>query len=89
MVAVTALIGFVVLALVCVSAFGLLGFVPWLVIYGLFLFVSKRLIRHLDVDAIPHQSRTSPSASTTRQRLRQWRMEHLSSRSKRRTRSRP
>jgi hypothetical protein len=45
MVEVIVLIGFFVLAIACLSLFGLFGIVVWLVIYGLFYYGGRALIR--------------------------------------------
>lgn len=40
-------IGFVVLAIVCLSNFGLFGIVIWLLIYGCFHVGARALLRHI------------------------------------------
>lgn len=41
------LIFFVVLAIGCLSVFGVFGIIPWLLIFGLFQFLGRALIRHI------------------------------------------
>lgn len=51
MLAATAFVGFVVLAMACIAVFGPFGAVVWLVLYGLFHALCRTILRHVGDDA--------------------------------------